>query len=208
MGNERYFTDDELKAMGQRTLDLTMAAIETGDQEAAKKLTQRMYSEFLSMHDLYLDWVTDLLSFIGRRFDDEVLYEAFDETVRKGFTKLLSKRYSGKSPGRKLQILAAGLRGHLGSLKITEDEEKFTITVDECPSGGRQIRQGLYDRSDGFLRIEKPQAMAFGRPDFPVYCAHCHFQNLIADETNGKPLFITELPKKVGLQPCRVHLYK
>jgi len=208
MSKERYFSDEELEAMGQRTLDLVLAAIEAGDQEAAKKLSQRMYGEFLSMHDLYRDWATDLLSFIGRRFGDEVLYEAFDETVRKGFTKLLAKRYSGKSPDRKLQLLAAGLRGHLGSLKITEDDEKFTITVDECPSGARQIKAGLYDRPDGFLRIEKSQDMTFGRPNFPVYCAHCYFQNQVADPVDGKPLFITELPEKVGLQPCRVYIYK
>jgi len=208
MSKERRFSDEELEAMGQRTLDLILAALEAGDRETAQKLSQRMYNEFLSMHDLLRDWVTGLLSFIGRRLGDEVLHEALEETVQKGFTKLLAKRYAGKTPDRKLQILVAGLRGHLGPLKITEDEEKYTITVDVCYSGGRQIRDGLYDQPDGFLRIEKPQPMTFDRPNYPVYCAHCFFQNMIADEVDGRPLFVTEPAEKVGQEPCRVYLYK
>jgi len=208
MIEEKVFTDQELKAMGERTLDLVLASIEVCDKETAKKLSQRMYNEFSSMHDLYRDWLTDVLSFIGRRFGDEVLYDVMEETVHKGFSKLLAKRYSGKEPHRKLQILATGLRGHLQSLKIEEDREKYTIIVDPCPSGGFQIKAGFYDRSDGFLRIKKAQPMTFNRPEFPVYCAHCCFQNMVIDEISGEPLFITEPGKNIGWDPCRVYIYK
>lgn len=51
--------------MGRRTVDRLTDAINTGDAEAAKKLTQRMYNEFLSMHDLYLNWITATLSEVG-----------------------------------------------------------------------------------------------------------------------------------------------
>ena len=104
MNNKNLFTEEELKEMGKRTLDLLLSSIEKNDKEAAKKLSRRMYNEFLGMHDLYRDWITDLLSFIGRRFGDGVLYEVLKKTVE-GYTRNLSKFYSKKTVKQKLKIL-------------------------------------------------------------------------------------------------------
>jgi hypothetical protein len=46
MNNERFFTDEELKTLGQRTLDLLEDALDKGENENAKKLARRMYNEF------------------------------------------------------------------------------------------------------------------------------------------------------------------
>jgi len=207
MSKERMFTKEELEAMGARTLDLLQANIEAGDKEKAKKLSQRMYNEFLAMHDLYRDWVTDLLSFIGRHHGDEVLYEALNETYG-GSALRLGKRYAGKSKRQKIEMLVAGLRGHLHPLKIEEDDEKVTIIASPCGSGGRLVLGGAYDPPTSFLRIRKAQPMTFNRPDFPVYCAHCHIQNIAPLEPGGEVLFITEPAKKLGEEPCRTYIYK
>ena len=73
MSDDRLFSDEELKTLGQRTLDLLEDALDKGENENAKKLARRMYGEFLGMHDLYRDWVTHLLTFIGERDGDDVL---------------------------------------------------------------------------------------------------------------------------------------
>ena len=86
MDKERLFTPEELEALGRRTLDVLDEALEAGEIEAARKLGHRMYAEFSGMHDLYRDWVTDLLTFVGRRFGDEVLAEALEYSVVGGFT--------------------------------------------------------------------------------------------------------------------------
>ena len=52
--------------MGKRSVDRLTEAIDAGDTETAKRIGQRMYKEFLSMHDLYRNWVTATLSEIGR----------------------------------------------------------------------------------------------------------------------------------------------
>ena len=207
MTKKKIFTKEELKAMGERTLDLLESSIEAGDMETAKKLSQRMYSEFLAMHDLYRDWVTDILTFIGKRYGEEVLYEALKETVG-GYTARLSSRYTNKPIRRKMKILVAGLRGHLQPFKIEEDDEKFIITPQPCGSGGRLIKEGGYGPPYHFLKIEKPQPMTFNRSNFPVYCAHCYFQNITATEPGGPPLFITEPSQKLGEKPCRIYVYK
>ena len=73
MKQERIFTEEELEEMGARTVDLIERAIDLGDNEKAKKLGKRMYSEGLLMHDILADWVAALLSFIGRRYGDDGL---------------------------------------------------------------------------------------------------------------------------------------
>ncbi|MCX6006251.1 MAG: hypothetical protein NTZ34_03205, partial [Chloroflexi bacterium] len=76
---DRIFTEAELKELGKQTIDLIQEAIDSGDMTRAKKLTQRMYREFYSMHEGFRDTVTTLLSFIGRRFGEEALYDALHE---------------------------------------------------------------------------------------------------------------------------------
>ena len=207
MDKTRLFREDELKALGQRTLDLLQSSIEAGDGETATKLAQRMYNEFLGMHDLYRDWVTHLLSFIGKRFGDEVLAEALEETVH-GYTSRLADRYAGKPTRRRVEMLFAGLRGHLQPFDIEEDDEKFIITPRPCGSGQRQIESGTYDPPSNFLKIRRAQPMTFGQADFPAYCAHCFFQNQTLTEPGGKPLFVTEPSDEPGKKPCKIYVYK
>ncbi|MBU2551554.1 MAG: hypothetical protein KKB20_24295 [Proteobacteria bacterium] len=207
MSEERLFTQEELDTMGARTLDLLNAAIESGDLEKAGKLANRMYAEFSAMHDLYRDWLTHTFSEIGRRFGDEALGEVMGETT-KGFAERLADRYEGKSLKRKVQILLAGLRGHLQPLRVEEDDEKIAIIPSPCGSGGRQVLDGLYDGPQAFLRVKGPYDWTFDRTDFPVYCTHCCFQNLY-------PLFPGEegsgdlVPAdKLGETPCISYILK
>ena len=207
MVTEKMFSKKELTEMGRRTLDLLLESLEAGDTENAARLSRRMHNEFLGMHDLYRDWVTDLLSFIGRKFGDQSLHEALEKTVG-GYTRRLSPVYAGKSAKEKVQLLVAGLRGHLHSFDIVEEDEKFVITPHLCGSGQRLIKSRAYEPPTDFLKVEKPQAMTFNRPDFPVYCAHCFFQNISPLEDGKEPLFITEPPIEMGTQPCRILIYK
>jgi hypothetical protein len=70
-GRERIVTNAELAAMGTCILDLLLSSIEAADRDTAKMLCRRMYNEFMSMHDLYRDWVTHLLTIIGEQYGDE-----------------------------------------------------------------------------------------------------------------------------------------
>ncbi len=79
MSKERVFTEAELEDMGRRTVDVLGETIDAGDKEKAKKVSHRMYREFQSMHDLYRDWVTGLLTYIYEHYGDEALYEAMHQ---------------------------------------------------------------------------------------------------------------------------------
>jgi hypothetical protein len=64
----RIFTDDELRNMERRTLDVLTEAIEKGDRSEATALAKRMYEEFNYLHDGYMVWVSGLLSYIYKNY--------------------------------------------------------------------------------------------------------------------------------------------
>jgi len=203
---ERIFTDAELKEMGVETVDLIRQAIDAGDLEKAKKLTRRMWSEAFNIHEGYRDIITHLLSFIGRRMGDEGLIEA----MRYGFQEFieLARQYENVDLRRQVEMLAVGIRGHLCPLEIEEDDEKVTLKLPLCGSGGRAVLNGGYDPPKNFLKIKNPQLMTFGRSDFPVYCAHCYFQDILPIETTGMPIWITVPSDNIGVEPCKCIFYK
>lgn len=207
MAKKREFTDEQLKEMGTRTLDVLTAAIESGDKDKALKLSKRMYREFEAMHDLFVKWIASNYNYVYQKYGDEGLSEALRQSCSP-WLKELVQIYSGKDPKRVFEILVMGLRGHLQGFKIEEDDEKFTIYFDPCGSGGRLVQSGAYEPPTSFARIKKAQAMTYGIPNYPVYCAHCTFQEMVPIEMTGKPIFITEPVGEPGKAPCKVYIFK
>lgn len=206
---DRLFNDEELREMGRRTIDRLKEAIDAGDAEAAKKLAQRMYNEFLSMHDLYRNWIAATLSEIGRRHGDEELDQIMTEGVRAWWKPILEAMPKGDdSLKARVKMFAAGSRGHLQPLEVTEDDEKVAVKLCPCGSGGRLICEGKYKGKNAFYTIEKGQTMTYGRPDYPVYCAHEAAMELVDIEVNGRPFAVVEPADKLGEEYCSVLIYK
>ncbi len=206
---ERFFSDDELREMERRTVDRLTDAIDAGDADKARKIAKRMYNEFLSMHDLYRNWVTATLSEIGRRYGDQALDEIMVEGVRAWWKPIVqSLPKEPEALPAKIKMFAAGLQGHLQPLEIVEDDEKIEIKMKPCGSGGRLIMEGKYEGKDAFLKISAPQAMTYGRPDYPVYCAHEYAMEKIDIEENGRPFVVVEPAAKLGRDYCSLIVYK
>jgi len=204
----RIFTQEELEELGMKTIDLVIAAIDAGDKEKAKKLSGSLQREFLAMHDLYVDWVASLLTFIYRKYGNAALYNALKETYGEIIRSMIRMYSQEESMRRKVQLFARGLKGHLESVKIEEDEEKFTFLVDPCGSGGRLVRRGGYKPPINLAKVKRAQHMTLGRKDFPIYCCHAFFQEIAAIEMTGKPLIIEDPPTNIGKEPCRIYMYK
>ena len=138
--HEQLFSEAEIREMEKRTVDRLIEAIDAGDPEKAKQIARRMYNEFLSMHDLYRNWTTAMLSEIGRRFGDEVLEQLMTVGVKAWWLPNLEKLPDGpEALPQRVKMFVAGLRGHLQPLHIEEDEEKVVIQMRPCGSGGRLI---------------------------------------------------------------------
>ena len=86
-----FFSSNEISEMEKKTVDRIIEAIDSGDYDKAKKLTRRMYNEFLSMHDLYRNWVTSLLSEIGKRYGDQDLEVIMNESCKSWWRPIRQK---------------------------------------------------------------------------------------------------------------------
>jgi len=207
--SERLLSRDEIVEMEKRTLDRLLEAVEAGDKQAAKRIASRMYNEFLSMHDLYRNWTTALLSFVGRRYGDQALEEAMKEGVKAWWMPTLKKFPKGAEALRqRVKMFVAGLRGHLQPLHIEEDDEKVSIQLRPCGSGGRLVLEGKYEGDDGFLTVKGPQFLTYGRKCFPVYCAHEPAMELVDIQANGSPFVVVEPAHELGKEHCTFLIYK
>ena len=206
---DRFFSETEIAEMEKRTLDVLLEAVEAGDQEKAKKTAKRMYNEFTAMHDLYRDGVAALLSFIGRKSGDEVLEEAMVAMLKAWWIPALENYPKGPEKLlQRIKMFIGGARGHLQPLRIIEDDEKVTIQMHPCGSGGRQVLEGKYEGPDAFLTLTKPQRLTFGRTSFPVYCAQTPIMEFMDIQKNGLPLVVSEVPEAIGKEPCSFIFYK
>lgn len=208
MKNDKLFTPDELKEMGKKTNDLIDNAIDNGELEKAKRLNHRMYAESLAMHDLFTGWVTALLTFIGRHYGEEVLYQAYEETMGMPFKPLWESYSTAHDPRKRAEMMAMGLRGHCQDIDIEEDDEKLTFTMRPCGSGGRLVLKGTYKPPLNMLRIQEPQRMTQGKQNLPVYCAHAYFMALWSIRFTGVPHVLEEISDNPGYEPCKIYVYK
>ncbi len=205
-GKRRFFTEAELEEMGIPTVDLIQKAIDAGELEKAKKLARRMFREFSFQHDAWVIWITTLSSYIYRHNGDDAVYEAVNECLEE--LSVASDAYRRQDPCRQAQMLAAGLRAHLTPVVVEEDDEKFTVMMSPCGSGGKLISNKKYETSRNLTRIKNPQRITFGRGDFPMYCANCAIENIVPIEKTGYPIWVTDAAEKLGETPCKLHIYK
>ena len=207
MNPERTFTQKELEEMGTRTVDLIERAINSGDRETAKKLSQRMYKETLAGHDFYRDWVTALLTFIGKQYGDDVLHKALEESFGPLLEPMLDM-YEEADIRQRVQLFAATLRAHYQPVEISEDEEKFIFRTKPCGTGGRLVLEGKYGPPRNYLKVKKPQAMTYWKEDFPVYCCHGYFVASIPVAKGRVPAFFEIPSNEIGKESCEFWLYK
>lgn len=206
---ERILTQGEIAEMEKQTVDRVVEAIEAGDHENAKKLTRRMYNEFLSMHDLYRDWTVATLSFVGRRFGDQALEAAMEAGVKAWWLPNLDKLPTDASALRaRVKMFVAGLRGHLQPLSIVEDDEKIVIQMHPCGSGGRLVLEGKYEGPDAMLTLKGRQFLTYGRDSFPVYCAHEPVMERQDIAAHGAPFVVVEPAHELGKEHCNFIIYK
>jgi len=205
MKPKRIFTDQELKEMGTRTLDLVFEAIDAEDKDKAKELAQRMYKEFNYLHDGYGFWVTGLQTFIYKNYGIDALEKAEREahTIE---AKVVFKPLEKTDIRSRVEHLASGLRGHLQPITIKEDDEKISLTMQPCGSGERIIQKDGY--KVGLSRVKNPHPITWGMKDFPIYCVHCPVMEMLDIENIGDFAMVHIVSEPIYHGSCQFVFYK
>lgn len=212
---ERWFSDDELAAMSRPTMDKAVEAIDAGDLEQAKLLCEEMKHEGQFMHDMLVDGIAGLISYVQDRLGDEGVEKAWEYSLERGWKPTVEA--IDRSDRRFIaQALAATWRAHStsgvgpkpGAFEISEDEEKLTFTINPCGSGQRLVRLGRYGEG-GFGTTDAAHSWSYGREGFPLYCTHCAFMNeALPIRWIGYPVYPSDPPEDFHRDPCTWYWYK
>lgn len=216
----RKIRQDDLADLGVPTGDMIKRQIDEGKLELAKELADYFVPESKGLHDLYVDWTTDIFDKVAKKYGEEDMYELLRATQG---TWMMRRTWSGlrkMTPIERLNINAEIFRAHRcgprqqGELNITEDEHKYMLLCDPCGSGGR-IRRG--DPIDGtpsrlgkpynFGVTTKPYWWSWSQAGVPYYCIHCAINEILMIEWGGWPFWVTEYNPDHS-KPCAWHFYK
>ncbi len=214
--DERWFSDEELGEMSRPTMDRAIEAIERGDLEEAKGLCEAMKYESQFMHDMLVDGIAGLISFVKDELGDEGVERSWEYSLERGWKPTVEA--IDRADRRFIaQALAATWRAHStsgvgplpGAFTVSEDEEKLTFTMNPCGSGQRLVRLGRYEGETSYGTTGEAHSWSYGRKDFPLYCTHCAFMNeTLPIRWIGYPVYPSVPPTDFHKDPCVWHWYK
>lgn len=162
--------------------------------------------EFVKLHDLCMDIIVAIQSYIARTHGEEFLLDTLTSigVKRKAWYEKMIKL----EPENRVLETARALKMHMGHLKIEEDDKKYTFIMNPCGSGGRRWREEKVRARKGHYRTCKIHSLNLGRKGLPAYCSHCILWNtLLPLEWFGFPLWVYDLPRKAE-DVCRLYLFK
>jgi hypothetical protein len=202
-------SDDEIDRMVTPAWEQAKRAIDAGDDDRAKELIDVAVDRWRSLQDYSINWITSLLSFIGRELGDDAVEQALrrtgEEFVRP--RRAVGVAWEELPAETRAKVIARAMVANFGECEVEEDDEKITLSF-RCGSGGRLIDDGRYDGDEGYLRLAGPVGRTFMRDQLPVYCAHCSINNEIQPlESGGVPTSIEHPPTQPG-EPCVHHVYR
>ncbi|MCI0347396.1 MAG: hypothetical protein L0221_18450, partial [Chloroflexi bacterium] len=177
------------RALETPTQTLIEEAIDGGDAVTAKRLLESMIGDWRRNKDYSINWITSLLSFIGRRLGEDAVEEALRDF---GGRYLRDRRagYDAVDPRTRMEGLVRAMKANGAEVAFAEDADKFEVSF-RCGSGGKLIDEGAYGPPRDYLTLHGPSPVTFGRETLPVYCAHCSINNEIEPiEQTGVPVTV------------------
>jgi hypothetical protein len=200
---------DDIASMTTPTWEQAKAAVTAGETDRALALIDRAVGQWRSLQDYSINWITSLLSFVGRELGEEAVERALRTT---GEEFVRPRRDTGVDWGSlpasaRAKVIARAMVANFGTCEVQEDDERITLSF-HCGTGGRLIDDGRYDGDDGYLVLRDPAPRTFMRDELPVYCAHCSVNNEMQPvEWGGTPTSIEFSAAGKG-EVCVHHVYK
>ena len=216
----RLLRTDDVETLGKPTHNLLIDAIDKGEKELAKDLAHAGHNEDKSLHDLFCDWVWDLLTKISSHCGESLMYKILRESQETWMLRRTWKVFSKMSVKQQVELTAEMMRSHRcgpkqeGDIKIEEDKEKYTIIMDPCGSGGRMRRGDVVDGTPSRLTkpynfgvTQKAYNWSWNKKGVPYYCIHCAVNEILPIEWGGYPLWVTGYEEDAA-KPCKWMFYK
>jgi hypothetical protein len=183
----------------------------------ASEIFEELHRGYLSTHDRLVDYCNLLLSFIGQKYGEKEVREAWQSIIDIVHKRSL-KRLEDLPHELRVETLLKEHLQHGSKVSVEEHPDRTVIFLHCCGSGGRIRAQGRTDLHPGSAipggTTRKSYDWAFGRKGIPYYCAHCSIiSNLSEYEDEGFRLEIRYGEQFDGEgkpidQPCQFILHK
>lgn len=196
------------EAMTTPTWERAKTAIAAGDDDEAVRLIDRGVEQWRSLQDYSINWVTALLSFIGRELGEDGVERALREFGDEFVSGRRDAEWDALPADTRARAITRAMVANFGTCEVAEDDEKITLSF-RCGTGGRLIDEGRYDDQGGpHLTLRDKGPRTFMRDGLPVYCAHCSINNEIQPVELGRAPTTVEYPPSAPGEPCVHHIYK
>ena len=89
------------------------------------------------MHDSQVEWITALLTFVGRNYGDDALHQALEMGCR-AWVESMTGLFAPADVGARVQMFAMACRAHMMPIRIEEDDEKVPCLILKAPQNVRE----------------------------------------------------------------------
>ncbi len=216
----RPVRQDDIDDLGIPTQQRIIEAIDAGRYDEARQLAQYTIAEGKSLHDLFCDWVWDMQTQVAKRHGEEALGEMLRGSQETWMLRRTWKGFLQLPVKQRVELTAEMMRSHHGGPKqdgfveFIEDDQRISLRMDPCGSGGRMRRGDPVDGTPSrlgapynFGTTQQPHDWSWGLTGVPYYCTHCAMNEILPMEWGGHPLWVTEFNPDAS-QPCHWHFYK
>jgi hypothetical protein len=200
-------TPADIETMTVPAWEQAKAAVAAGDPARAADLIDRAATQWRSLQDYSINWVTSLLSFIGRELGEDAVERALRDFGESFVRPGRGDAWDDLPAAARAKTVARAMVANFGTCEVAEDDDKITLSF-RCGTGGRLIDEGRYDGDDPYLTLTEPGPRTFRRDALPVYCAHCSINNEIQPVEWGHAPITVEFPPTEPGQPCIHHIYR
>ena len=168
----------DVDSMVTSAWEMAKRAVHAGDVEEAVRWIDTAVARTRSLQEYSINWITSLLSFVGRELGEEAVERALRTTGEEFVRPRRSGAVWDSMPaGARAKVIARAMVANGGECAVDEDDEKIVLTF-RCGSGGALIDGGRYDTEGGpYLTLTERSGRTFDREALPVYCAHCSVNN-------------------------------
>lgn len=198
--------EKELKELSMSNFDKVLRALDKGDIEEAKRYLETMEKEAKHAHDLMVNYVWTLLTYIGKTYGDAEVINAL--RFRHDCQAQVAEKMLGMSPEDAVRFKTMIHRAHHSQMKLTEEKDRFVLKLDPCNTGGRMLREGLDKPPVNLGKIRKGIPESWNRSEVSYYCVHCALHSIISMEKGAAhPTWIYQCPENPD-DPCFQYCYK
>src|SRR5207245_6082577 len=124
--NERLSTTD-VDSMTVPAWESAKAALAAGDVDRASALIDTAVERWRRLQDYSINWITSLLSFIGRELGEEAVERALRVTGEEVVRPRRDPAWASLPAAARAKAIARAMVANFGECQVSEDEDKIVL---------------------------------------------------------------------------------